>query len=108
MASGLGVLSCRSVGVIDCLRDGENGLLVEPGDRAALAEALTRLVDDAELRRRLAANALEECCHTYSWEAVGRQIMEVYEQLAGTTPDTAFDPNLPLTPCRFRAEPHLL
>jgi glycosyltransferase involved in cell wall biosynthesis len=108
MASGLAVLSCRSVGVVDCLRDGENGLLVEPGDRAALAEALTRLVDDAELRRRLAASALEECRRTFSWEAVGRQIMSAYEQLAGTVPDTAFHPDLPLTPCRFRAEPHLL
>ena len=108
MASGLAVLSCRSVGVIDCLRDEENGLLVEPGDRAALGEALTRLVHDAQLRGRLTANALEECRRTYSWQAVGRQIMSVYEQLAGTTPDTAFDPDLPLTPCRFRAEPHLL
>jgi glycosyltransferase involved in cell wall biosynthesis len=108
MASGLAVLSCRSVGVVDCLRDGDNGLLVEPGDYAALAEALTRLVNDAELRTRLAANALEECRRTYSWDAVGRQIMSVYEQLAGTTPGTAFDPHLPLTPCRFRAEPHLL
>ena len=108
MASGLAVLSCRSVGVVDCLRDGGNGLLVEPGDRVALAEALTRLVEDAELRGRLAASALEECRRTYSWEAVGRQITSTYEQLEGTTPDTAFDPRLPLTPCRFRAEPHLL
>ncbi|WP_294171708.1 glycosyltransferase family 4 protein [uncultured Sphingomonas sp.] len=108
LASGLAVLSCRSVGVVDCLRDGENGLLVEPGDRVVLAKALTRLVDDAQLRRRLAATSLEECRRTYSWDAVGRQIMGVYEQLAGTTPDTAFDPDLPLTPCHFRAEPHLL
>jgi glycosyltransferase involved in cell wall biosynthesis len=108
MASGLAVLSCRSVGVVDCLRDGENGLMVEPGDRVALAQALTRLVNYAQLRRRLAASALEECRRTYSWEAVGRQIMNVYEQLAGTVPDTAFDPHLPLTSCRFRAEPHLL
>ena len=40
MASRLAVVSCRSVGVVDCIRDGENGLLTEPGDRAGLAHAL--------------------------------------------------------------------
>ena len=40
MASGLAVVSTHSVGVSDCLRDGENGLLVNPGDVPALAKAL--------------------------------------------------------------------
>ena len=108
MASGLAVLSCRSVGVVDCVRDGENGLLVEAGDVPAQARALTALVNDRQLRGRLADAALAECRRTYSWHAVGRQIMAVYEQLAGTQPDIAFDPELTMIPCRFRAEPHLL
>jgi glycosyltransferase involved in cell wall biosynthesis len=33
--------------------DGENALLVDPGDRRQIADALRRLVDDEELRRRL-------------------------------------------------------
>jgi glycosyltransferase involved in cell wall biosynthesis len=108
MASGLAVLSCRSVGVVDCLRDGENGLLVEAGDIGAQADALSRLVKDAALRTRLADAALKECRATYSWEAVGRQIIGVYEELAGKQPDLAFSPDLPVSPCRFRDEPHLL
>src|SRR3954454_25235912 len=36
MASGLPVVSCRSVGVVDCLHNVENGLLTEPGDVAGL------------------------------------------------------------------------
>ena len=32
MASGLACVSCRAVGVVDCLRDGENALLSDPGD----------------------------------------------------------------------------
>lgn len=108
MASGHAVLSCRSVGVIDCLRDGENGLLTNPGDVPALAGALTRLVQDAPLRDRLAAAALEECRRIYSWTAVGRQIMGVYEELRGQPPALGFSEELPITPCRFRAEPHLL
>jgi glycosyltransferase involved in cell wall biosynthesis len=108
MASGLAVLSCRSVGVVDCVRDGSNGLLPESGDIPALARALTRLIGDSALREGLASTALEECRRTYSWQAVGRQIVGIYEELAGTQPKVDFDPDLPLTRCRFRAEPHLL
>ena len=108
MACGLAVLSCRAVGVIDCLRDGENALLTEPGDIAAEAGALERLLTDAPLRERLARDALAECRRTYSWTAVGREIVAVYRRVAGTEPDLAFAPDLPLTPCRFREAPHLL
>jgi glycogen(starch) synthase len=108
MASGLAVVSCRSVGVVDCIRDGENGLLTEPGDRAGLAAALRRVLRDAGLRRRLAEAALTECRTVYSWAAVGRQIMEVYASVQGEAPDLRWAEALPTTPCRFRAEPHLL
>ncbi|WP_338501780.1 glycosyltransferase family 4 protein [Sphingomonas kaistensis] len=108
MASGLAVVSCRSVGVVDCIRDGKNGLLVEAGDIAAQAKALSALVNDTSLRERLASAALAECRATYSWEAVGRQIAGIYADLAGSAPDHDFSPDLPRSPCRFRAEPHLL
>ncbi|MFD0936068.1 glycosyltransferase family 4 protein, partial [Methylobacterium trifolii] len=45
MAAGLAVVSTHAVGVSDCLRDDENGLLVMPGDVPALARALTRVVE---------------------------------------------------------------
>ena len=108
MASRMAVVSCRSVGVVDCIRDGENGLLTEPGDRDALAAALRRVLRDAPLRERLADTALEECRRVYSWQQVGRQIMDVYAAVAGQSPDLGWSPELAWTPCRFRAEPHLL
>ncbi len=108
MASGLAVVSCRSVGVVDCIRDGENGLLTEPGDRAGLAAALRRVLRDGDLHRRLVGRALAECRDVYSWKAVGRQIMDVYEEVRGEAPDLGWAEALPMEPCRFRAEPHLL
>ena len=108
MASSLAIVSCRAVGIVDCLRDGDNALLTEPGDVPALAAALRRLIVDPGLRRRLADSALDECRRVYSWHAVGRRIMAVHAALRGTRPDTDFSPDLPMTPCRFRAEPHLL
>jgi glycosyltransferase involved in cell wall biosynthesis len=112
MASGLACVSCRSVGVVDCLRDGENGLLTEPGDAAGFADALRRLLRQPDLRARLAGAGLAEAREKYSWATVGSQIMAVYAAVARTAPDLAFAPDLPpddaLRPCRFRATPHLL
>ena len=109
MASGLPVVSTRSVGVVDCLRDGENGLLHEPGDVPGLRRALDRLLEDAPLRARLAACALEEVRWRYSWPVLARSIQAVYDGLAGTSPD--LDWSLPEGvdgSCRFRAAAHLL
>ncbi|MCG5431785.1 glycosyltransferase family 4 protein [Mycobacterium sp. MYCO198283] len=108
MASRHAVAACRSVGVVDCLRDGENGLLTEPGDVPALAGALSRLVTDAGLRDKLADAALAECRRVYSWTAVGRQIRGVYDQVRSRPVGAAVAEDLPVAPCRFRAEPHLL
>jgi glycosyltransferase involved in cell wall biosynthesis len=48
---------CTPVGAVtDIVRDGETGLLVEPGDAKGLADALRRLIGDADLRHRIARN----------------------------------------------------
>jgi glycosyltransferase involved in cell wall biosynthesis len=57
MASGLAVVATPVGAVEDIVKDGKTGLLVPPGDDSALADALTRLVQDGELRHRLAAAA---------------------------------------------------
>ena len=112
MASGLANMSCVAVGVSDCLRNGENGLLVQPGDIAGLTDGLQRLIEDQALRCRIARAGLDECRRVYSWTAVGRQIMDVYAQVvtdvARRASGSSVDPHLPMTPCRFRIEPHLL
>jgi glycosyltransferase involved in cell wall biosynthesis len=58
MAAGLPVVASSVGGVPEAVVDGETGLLVPPGDPAALAAALRRLTTDGELRRRLGTAAL--------------------------------------------------
>ncbi len=109
MSAGLPIVSCHAVGVVDCLRDGENGLLVQPGDIHSLADALGRLLDDGGLRRRLAESAFEEVHRLYSWPVVARQIVGVYEQVRRAAPDNGWTLRSPLdTGCRYRIAPHLL
>ena len=109
MASGLPIVSCEVVGVVDCLADGRDALLVPPEAPGALAAAVERLLDDGALRRRLARTALDEARTLYSWEARGRQIAGIYESLRGTAPDNGWtydgsDPDA----CVYRVTPQLL
>ena len=53
MAAGLAVVATPVGAVEDIVSDGETGLLVPPGDAAALKDALARLVQDPALRRRM-------------------------------------------------------
>ena len=54
MISGVPVVATHVGGIPEALRDGREALLVAPGDVAALAEAIGRLLDDEQLARRLA------------------------------------------------------
>jgi glycosyltransferase involved in cell wall biosynthesis len=65
MACGLPVVSTRLVGIPDLVVDGESGLLVDPGDPAALAGALRRLIDDPGLAARLAAAGRRRVCERF-------------------------------------------
>ena len=66
-ANGIPILAHRTGGVEDAVRDGVNGLLTEPHDRAGLAAALRRLFLDANLRNSL-ANGGRKWVQQFSWE----------------------------------------
>ena len=53
MAAELPVVATDVFGIPELVEDGREGLLVRPGRSDLLAAALTRLLEDAELRRRL-------------------------------------------------------
>ncbi len=54
MAVGVPVVTSRMPGIEELVEDGRSGMLVEPGDAAALADRLELLLGDAPLRQRLA------------------------------------------------------
>jgi len=56
-ARGRGVIASRAGGILDLIEDGREGLLVDPEDTDALADALVRVLSDRALAERLGAAA---------------------------------------------------
>ena len=81
LAVGTPVVATSVGGVPEIVRDGENGLLVPPGDPAALAAALRRFLGDAELRERLRAGAAPSVEHLHPERIYGR-LEELLTQVA--------------------------
>ncbi len=108
MACGLPVVAGRAVGVVDCVRDGENGLLHEPGDVADLAAQLRRVTGDGALRARLRDAALAEVRTTYAWPRVAELIQAAYADARPDGGDVAWAVPRDRMSCRFRTAPHLL
>lgn len=80
-AAGLPVVAGRAGGLPEVVRDGENGLLVAPGDAGALAEALVRVLGDAALRKRLGAAGRALVAKEFSVPGMVRGNLGVYEEL---------------------------
>ena len=59
------------------------GMLVPPGDPAALAGALVDLLADEERRRSLGTAARRLAEERYSWDQIARRLVTIYERAAG-------------------------
>ena len=68
-ASGLPIVTTRGPRLESPFVHGQNVLLCPPKDSAALADAITAVVDDPALRRRLTEGALALAKEWFSWEA---------------------------------------
>lgn len=79
MASEKAVVATRIDGVPEIVQDGQTGLLVEPENAEALAEALVTLYKDPKLRLRLARQGREHVLNRYSWEAIAARYVSIFE-----------------------------
>src|SRR5262249_35372418 len=84
-ACGTPAVASDAPGLRDAIRDGETGLLVRSGDVGALAAALRRVLEDAELRETLGRAAVAWAAR-FEWEAVTDDIAQVIEAARGGVP----------------------
>jgi len=80
MANGLPCIATRVGGVPSLITDGVDGILVESGNIAALAEALALLVSSPELRAEM-ARAAQARARKHLPEVIARQWMDLYDAL---------------------------
>jgi glycosyltransferase involved in cell wall biosynthesis len=87
MAARRAVVSSAIGGTAELIADGENGLLVPPGDATALATALRRVLADPSLREEFALKAHSRAEAQFGRETMGRRVEAIYEELLGDGPD---------------------
>ena len=81
-ACGLPAVACAGSGAAEAIRDGETGLLVPPGDVEALAEALRRLLAEADVRESMGRRAREYVLAEADRDACIRRIEAFYKSVA--------------------------
>lgn len=81
MAYGLPVVSTPVGGIPEAVIDGETGFLVEPGDVEAIAQRVTLLLSDAELRGQMGMNARRRALEKFEVGVVIQQLFAIYDEL---------------------------
>ncbi|RQM57506.1 glycosyltransferase [Burkholderia vietnamiensis] len=76
------VVAARAGGVVEIIEDGENGLLCEPGNAAALADALGRLKHDGALRERLVASGRATAVRRFGTETYVERVEKILADTA--------------------------
>lgn len=78
MAAGRAIVASRAGQIGEVIKDGQNGLLVEPGNVPQLAAAILKLLRDPALRQVLGRRARQQAQEQHSWQQYVRRVEEVY------------------------------
>jgi glycosyltransferase involved in cell wall biosynthesis len=81
MTMGKPVVASRVSGIPTLVRDGDNGLLVPPGDARALAQAIGSLLDDPGLRERLGKAARSIAVRGHDVSTMTQRLIGIYDEL---------------------------
>lgn len=84
-ACGIPVVAARSGGIPNAVREGETGLLVDGERPDIVAEAVSLLLRNSELARRLGAGGRRAVEIFYNWDRVTSEMIRIGEEL-GSTP----------------------
>jgi glycosyltransferase involved in cell wall biosynthesis len=80
-AAGRPIIACAIPGCRDLVRDGQEGILIDPGDTAAAARAIARLAADAALRQKMGRDANRRFLDGFTESAVTGVVARLYRTL---------------------------
>jgi glycosyltransferase involved in cell wall biosynthesis len=84
MACGKAVVGSDIPGINDVITHMKNGILVPPRDSQSLAQAVTTLLDDESLRRKIGKRARKLMVEKYSWDKITAKIGKLYRETMET------------------------
>jgi glycosyltransferase involved in cell wall biosynthesis len=79
MAAGIPVVASRSGGIAETIQDGVTGILVPTDDVTALSEAISRLLGDANLRKRMGKAGRHLAETRFSWNRIADDLQNAYD-----------------------------
>lgn len=85
LASGTPVIASDVGGIKVVVRDMETGLLIPQKNPGAIAEKTNLLLENQELRNKLAMNGRNLAQSEYSWEKTAERFLDTYTQIMDTT-----------------------
>jgi len=80
-ACGLPIVATAVSGNIEVIASGENGILVPPKSPAGMSDAISRLLEDEPLRKRLGAEARMTIESDFTWDRISEKILKCYRSL---------------------------
>jgi glycosyltransferase involved in cell wall biosynthesis len=81
MAAGCACVASAAGPIPEVVTDGEDGILVPPGDPQAIATAVCRLLEDESLRVRLGSAASENALRRFRPEQSAATLTRIYQSL---------------------------
>lgn len=81
MACGLPAIASTLPGVRMIVNHGEDGLLIEPGNMMALADAIESLMKDPTRRQQMGLAGRRKVEAKYTWAAIGNALVKVYQEV---------------------------
>lgn len=79
MACKLPVIGSDTGGIPDIIHDGETGLLVPEKDVSGLSNAILNLIENEELREKVAVNGYNEVRERFNWKKIAESYLKVYK-----------------------------
>ena len=79
--NGLPVVATRAGGIPELVEQGREGLLCPIGDAQCLSAKIDQLLNDADLRKRLGANARKRA-ENFTFDKMGEGVMAIYRKVA--------------------------
>ena len=81
MSCGLPVVATAVSGNVDVIVPGKNGLLIPPKNPEIMANSISTLIENKELRERLGAMARNTIEENYTWDIVAQKYVKLFRKV---------------------------